>query len=130
MNKIHIIGNLTRDPVLKKVQTANGEVSCCTFAVAVNDRRDRDKTDYFNVTVWRGLADNCAKYLSKGRKVAVVGSISLHTYNAADGTTRASMEVQGEDVEFLSSSQTTQQETTQQPTAPKYQQIQTEDVPW
>ena len=106
MNKLMIIGNLTRDPELRT--TPNG-VSVCSFTVAVNRRTRRDdqsgqpEADFFRVSAWRQLGDNCAKYLAKGRKVAVVGAVSVRTYQANDGSTRASLEVTADDVEFLSS---------------------------
>ena len=107
MNKLTIIGNLTRDPELRT--TATG-VNVCDFTVAVNRRQRRDaqnngqpEADFFRVSAWRQLGENCAKYLAKGRKVAVVGSVSVRTYQANDGTTRATMEVNATDVEFLSS---------------------------
>jgi len=108
MNKLTIIGNLTRDPELRV--TPNG-VNVCDFSVAVNRRLtaqqkangQQQEADFFRVTAWRELGENCSKYLAKGRKVAVVGSVSVRTYQAADGTTRATMEVNATDVEFLSS---------------------------
>jgi len=106
MNKLTIIGNLTRDPELR---TTSAGVNVCSFTVAVNRRNRRDdqngqpEADFFRVTAWRQLADICAKYLAKGRKVCVVGPVSVHTYTGNDGTTRASLEVNADDVEFLSS---------------------------
>ena len=106
MNKLTIIGNLTRDPEPRVTSTG---VNVCTFTVAVNRRGRRDdqnaqpEADFFRVTAWRQLADVCAKFLSKGRKVCVVGPVSVHTYTGNDGATRASLEVTAEDVEFLSS---------------------------
>ena len=105
MNKLFIIGNLTRDPELRT--TAAGD-SVCSFSVAVNRRGRRDnqggqpEADFFRVTAWRALGENCSKFRSKGRKVAVTGSVRVSTYQAQDGTTRASLEVQADDVEFLS----------------------------
>ena len=72
--------------------------------MAVNRRRKADgqqDADYFRVTAWRQLADICQKYLAKGRKVAVVGPVSVSTYTANDGSTRANLEVTADDVEFL-----------------------------
>ncbi len=107
MNRLTIIGNLTHDPELRT--TPSGD-SVCSFSVAVNRRQRRDaqnngqpEADFFRVSAWRQLGENCAKYLAKGRKVAVVGSVSVRTYQANDGTTRATMEVNATDVEFLSS---------------------------
>lgn len=127
MNKLTIIGNLTRDPESRTVQTANGEATCCNFSVAVNNRKG--DADFFRVTVWRGLAENCAKYLVKGRKVAVTGSVSLHMYNAADGTTKGTMEVHGEDVEFLTPKAEGQPAAAPEPApAPKPEQYQQVDA--
>ena len=104
MNKLTIIGNLTRDPELR---TVGSGISVCDFTVAVNRRRTaqngQPETDFFRVTAWRQLGENCSKYLAKGRKVCVVGPVSARTYQANDGTTRVSLEVTAEDVEFLSS---------------------------
>lgn len=103
MNKIFLIGNLTRDP--ESNTTASG-VPFCRFTVAVNRRFARDaaeNTDYFNVITWRGTAEACAKVLTKGRKVAVSGSIQIRSYEGNDGTRRQAVEVTADDVEFLSS---------------------------
>lgn len=105
MNKLVIIGNLTRDPEKRTVQGSDGDVSVCSFSVAVNRRgrqAEGQEADFFRVTAWRGLGENCAKYLQKGRKVCVVGPVSVRTYAGNDGQTRASLEVTADDVEFLS----------------------------
>ena len=106
MNKITLIGNLCADPQLRS--TPNG-IPVCTFTVAVNRRRaagaeagQQPEADFFRVTAWRQLGENCNRYLAKGRKVAVVGAVQVSTYTAQDGTTRASLEVTADDVEFLS----------------------------
>ena len=102
MNKIWIIGNLCADP--QKRSTADG-TAVCTFTVAVNRRQSakagQPDADFFRVTAWRKLAENCVAYLAKGRKVAVVGSVSVNTFNGSDGKTRAILEVNADDVEFL-----------------------------
>jgi len=104
MNKLTIIGNLTRDPELR---TTSSGINVCTFTVAVNRRRsansNQPEADFFRVSAWRQLGENCQRYLAKGRKVAVVGAVSVQTYVGNDGTTRASLEVNADDVEFLSS---------------------------
>lgn len=104
MNKCVVIGNLTRDPELRTANTTSGQVSVCNFSVAVN-RRGGKETDFFKVTAWRGLAENCSRYLSKGRKVCVVGPVSLNSYQASDGSTKASLEINAEEIEFLSPSE-------------------------
>ena len=106
MNKIILIGNLTRDPELKT--TPNG-YSVCEFTIAVNDRNARrqqngqESAQFFRISAWRQLGENCQRYLAKGRKVFVSGPLTARTYQANDGTTRVSLEVQADDVEFLSS---------------------------
>jgi single-strand DNA-binding protein len=104
MNKLTIIGNLTRDP---ESRTTAGGSTVCSFSVAVNRRRTQNsnqpEADFFRVSAWNALGENCQRYLAKGRKVAVVGRVSVSTYQGQDGTTRASLDVMAEDVEFLSS---------------------------
>lgn len=102
MNKIFLIGNLTRDP---EASETNSGVSVCRFTIAVNRRKVGDaepQTDFFNVTAWRGLADVVAKHCKKGNKVAVSGSIQIRAYEANDGTKRTSVDVVADEVEFLS----------------------------
>jgi single-strand DNA-binding protein len=107
MNKLTIIGNLTRDPELR---TTSQGIQVCSFTVAVNRRQSRanadngqNEADFFRVTAWRQLADICSRYLAKGRKVCVIGPVSVSTYTGNDGTARFSLEVTADDVEFLSS---------------------------
>lgn len=102
MNKIFLIGNLTKDVDLG--QTNNG-IYYAKFSIAVNrpfTNKEEKKTDYFNVVVWRTLAENCAKFLTKGKKVAIIGSLQTNQYETADGSKRISVEIQCSDVEFLS----------------------------
>lgn len=101
MNKLFIVGNLTRDPDLRVTQSG---LDVCSFTVAVNRRRREgqpQEADFFRVTAWREMGKNCKQYLAKGRKVAVTGSVSVSTYQAQDGSTRAQLEVTADDVEFL-----------------------------
>lgn len=100
MNKCILIGNLTADPQLR---TTPQGISVCDFTVAVNRRGGQNnEADFFRITAWRQLGENCAKYLAKGRKVYVSGPVSARTYQANDGSTRVSLEVTADDVEFLS----------------------------
>lgn len=105
MNKLIIIGNLTRDPELRVTQ--NG-VSVCRFTLAVNDRRKNQDGDvtvqYFQVSAWRQLGEACGKYLAKGKKVFVSGPVTARTYQGREGGTQVSLDVTAEDVEFLSPS--------------------------
>ena len=103
MNKVILVGNLTRDPEL--ITTANG-VSLCWFSLAVQRRfagQDGEReADFINIVVWRGQADNCYKYLKKGSKCGIVGSLQTRSYDAQDGTKRYSTDVVADEVEFLS----------------------------
>lgn len=103
MNKIFLIGNLTRDPEMRSTQSG---IPVCTFTVAVNRRRQsaeagQQEADFFRVTTWRQLAENCNRYLAKGRKVGVSGTLTLQNYTGNDGQQRYSLEVQADEVEFL-----------------------------
>jgi len=105
MNKVVLIGNLTRDPEL---QTTNGGVSVCRFALAVtrrfaNSDGERD-ADFINITVWRNLAETCHKYLKKGSKCAVIGRIQTSSYDAPDGSKRYTTDVVADEVEFINNS--------------------------
>ena len=101
MNKIILIGNLTRDPESRTTPSGH---TVCNFDIAVNERRGgQDNTLYFRIAAWDKTGESCQRYLSKGRKVFVAGPLSYRTYQANDGTTRVSLEVNANDVEFLSS---------------------------
>lgn len=97
---------MVRDPEQRTTQTG---VTVTNFTVAVNRRRrgdqgnDQPSADFFNVAAWRERGELCAKYLSKGKKVCVIGPVSVRTYQANDGTTKAQLEITADEVEFLSS---------------------------
>ena len=114
MEKLQIIGNLTRDPELRTTQTG---LSVCSFTVAVNQKPSRAQREanqqppakFFRVTTWRELAENCAKYLAKGRKVYCEGTIDTSAYiGQQDGQPHAGLEMTANEVEFLSSRGDTQ----------------------
>ena len=102
MNKVFLIGNLTRDPELTET---SGGVSVCHFAIAVNrsytSSDGERQTDFFNVTAWRGLAENVARFTKKGSKVAVSGSVQIRNYEDNQGARRTAVDVIAQDVEFL-----------------------------
>ena len=123
MNKITLIGNLTNDP--EKRATPNG-TSVTSFTIAVNRRGQDKQTDFFRINAWRGLADSCAKFLAKGRKVAVVGELQARTYEAKDGKTKVSLDVQADEVEFLSPAEQKQEK----PKTDEWQDISSKDLPW
>lgn len=104
MNRCVIIGNLTFDPALRYVDLSGGQTAVCELNVAVNRRYgDREQTDYFRVTVWRGAAEACAKWLHKGSKICASGAVSTRAYVRRDGSAGASLEMTADEVEFLSS---------------------------
>ena len=102
MNKVFLIGNLTRDPEL--TETASG-VPVCHFAIAVNrtySGQDGERqTDFFNCTAWRATAETIARYTKKGNKVAVGGSIQLRNYEDNQGVKRTAVDIIVQDIEFL-----------------------------
>lgn len=103
MNKVILVGNLTRDPELS--ETPSG-VAVCKFSIAVNrphaNSDGERQTDFFNIVVWRGQGENAAKYLKKGSKVGIVGSLQNRSYEDKDGVKRSVTEVIASEVEFLS----------------------------
>ena len=135
MQQLMIIGNLTKDPELRT--TATG-LSVCSFTVAVNRRQTQQQrqnhqqpeADYFRVSAWRERGEVCAKCLSKGKKVCVIGTGVARAYTTSKGEAAASLEVTADEVEFLSS----RNEGQQQSEPPKqvdqqtgYEQVQMED---
>ena len=102
MNKVFLIGNLTRDPEL--TETPSG-VPVCRFAIAVNrnyaSQDGERQTDFFNCTAWRAMAETIARYTKKGNKVAVTGSIQLRNYEDNQGVKRTAVDIIAQDIEFL-----------------------------
>lgn len=102
MNKAILIGNLTKDPDSR--MTANG-IAVCTFSIAINrkftNQSGERQADFIPIVCWRGLAENCSKYLHRGSKVAVSGAIQTRTYEAQDGSKRYVTEVVADEVQFL-----------------------------
>ena len=107
MNKVFLIGNLTRDP---EMRSTSAGIPVCNFSIAVNRRKNtqtgQQETDFFNIVAWRQLAELCGRYLAKGRKVAVCGSIQIRSYEAQDGSKRTAVDIVADDVEFLSPANT------------------------
>lgn len=103
MNKVILIGTLTRDP---EINTTSTGLSVTKFTLAVTRRHANSEgereTDFINVVAWRTLAENCHKFLKKGSKAGVVGTLQIRSYEAQDGTKRYSTEVIAEEVEFVS----------------------------
>lgn len=125
MQQITIVGNLTNEPELRT--TPNGK-TVCNFTVAVNRRRKvegQPEADFFRVAAWGKSGENCQKYLAKGRKVCVTGTVSARAYMAQDGNPRASLEVLADDVEFLSP-----KGTGGEAPANEYTPVDDNDLPW
>lgn len=104
MNVCHLIGNLANDP---EVRTTQSGLCTCSFRLAVQRRfkgaDGQRETDFISIVAWRQTAELCAKYLAKGRKVAVTGSLQMRSYQAQDGQKRTVAEVVADSVEFLTS---------------------------
>jgi single-strand DNA-binding protein len=100
-------GNLTRDPELRSLPSGT---SVCELRIACNSRRKDqstgewvDKPNYFNVKVWGAQGENAARYLSKGRPVAIDGRLDWHEWESQDGTKRQATDIIAESVQFLGS---------------------------
>ena len=121
MNKVYLIGNLTRDPELS--ETTSG-IAVCRLSIAVN-RTYNNEVDYFNITVWRAVAENCGKFLKKGSKVAVCGSLQNRSYEDKDGNKRNYTDIVASEVEFLSTK--TNGEGGEQPARPTLDTVPSDD---
>ncbi len=101
MNKITAVGRLTADPTI--TESANG-AALCHFTVAANTRRKnaagQPLTNFYRCTVWRAIAENCARYLHKGDMVTISGDLALTEYSDRNGQPRCSLEVDVSDVAF------------------------------
>ena len=107
INRVVLVGNLTKDPELRN--TPSG-MSVCSLRLAVNTRRKDnatgqwiEKPNYFDVTVWVNQGESCAQYLSKGRPVAIDGRLEWREWDAQDGTKRQAVEIIADSVQFLGS---------------------------
>ena len=104
MNKVILIGRLTRDPELR--YTGNN-IPAATFSIAVNrpfsNQAGEREADFFNITVWRKQAENVKNYLSQGSQVAIEGRLQTRSYDDANGQKRYVTEVVADNVEFIGS---------------------------
>ena len=129
------------------MRSTQSGISVCSFTVAVNRRQtaaqrasgQQAEADFFRVSAWRELGENCAKWLIKGKKVCVIGPVSVSTYSGQDGKTYANLEVLAQDVEFLSpagvteNTQAAPQQHTQQtamPIAGGFTAVETDELPF
>jgi single-strand DNA-binding protein len=106
INRVVMTGNLTRDPELRNT---NSGTPVCSLRIACNTRRKdesgnwTDKPNYFDVTVWDAQGENCAKFLSKGRPVAIDGRLEWREWQDKDGNKRQSIDIIADAVQFLGS---------------------------
>jgi single-strand DNA-binding protein len=105
INRVIITGNLTRDPELRSLPSGN---SVCSLRVACNGRRRNpstqdweDQPNYFDVTVWGAQGENCSRFLSKGRPIAVDGRLQWREWSDKEGQKRQSVDIVADSVQFL-----------------------------
>ena len=104
MLKLEMIGNLTRDPESRTFQKGETDGKVCNFTVAASVGYGQYKrTGFIRVTAWNGLGKTCMEYLKKGSKVYVSGTPTVNVYTNKDGNAAGNMELQLDDIEFLSS---------------------------
>lgn len=102
MNKVVLIGRLTKDPDLQFLPGSGKAVTKFTFAVERRFSKDGQKeADFIPIVVWNKIAESAANYLSKGRLAGVAGRIQTRSYEANDGTRRYVTEVVADEVQFL-----------------------------
>src|SRR4051812_7705231 len=106
INRVVMTGNLTRDPELRSLSSG---MSVCSLRIACNTRRKgasgewEDKPNYFDVTVWGAQGENCARFLTKGRPVAIDGRLEWREYQTQDGQRRQAVDIIADSVQFLGS---------------------------
>ena len=105
INRVVLVGNLTRDPELKHLPSGT---ALCSLRIAVNTRRKdesgqwTDKPNYFDISVWGNQGESCAQYLAKGRPVAIDGRLEWREWEATDGSgKRQAVEIVADNVQFL-----------------------------
>ena len=133
MNSVVLIGNLARDPEIRYTQT---QLAVCSFTLAVNRQRTRNNenpgADFIRINTFGKLAENCSKYLQKGRKAAVKGRIQTGSYTDKEGQKIYTTDVMAETVEFIGAPlQNNGQQRNQQANNPPMQQeqIPDDDIP-
>lgn len=99
LNRVILIGRLTRDPELRYTQQGT---AVARFTLAINRKFKREETDFIDIVVWQKQAENCAQYLTKGQMAAVEGRLQVRNYEGQDGQKRKAVEVVADDVKFLS----------------------------
>jgi single-strand DNA-binding protein len=104
INRVTVTGNLTRDPELRSLPSG---MAVCSLRIAVNTRRKgqdgqwEDKPNYFDVTVWGAQGENCSRFLTKGRPVAIDGRLEWREFTDKEGNARQAVQIVAEAVQFL-----------------------------
>lgn len=110
MNSVHLIGRMTRDPELR--YSGDSQMAVCRFSIAIDRGKDRDGNDrgadFPNIVVFGKTAENCEKYLTKGRKVAIAGHLQTGSYTNKDGVKVYTTDVIADRVEFIDWGEKTQ----------------------
>lgn len=131
MNKCILSGNLSKEP---EFQTTTNGVAVCKFSLAVprqfKSSDGERETDFLNIVTWRGLAENCNKYLKKGSKAGVCGSIQTRSYKSNDGSTKYITEIIAEEVEFYSISKQTDNTTNKKEEQVKFEPVDDGNLPF
>ena len=110
MNKFIGLGNLTKDPELKEIKSGK---SVCTFSIAINNKVNNSVT-YIDVETWNKSAQNCSRFLSKGRKVLIEGRLQLNTWQSQSGESRTKLFCVADLVTFLDKSENQDSSATQE----------------
>ena len=128
MNKYIALGNLTRDPKYREVK---GDNKVCDFAIAINNKVN-NSVFYIDVETWNSVAENCNRFLSKGRKVLVEGRLASSSWKTKDGENRTRTYCVAEKVTFLDKSDDNPQSENSRPQEPKSEEIEDEfaDIPF
>ena len=104
INKVILIGNLGADPELKHVPSGD---AVCDLRLATNESwtdkagQKQESTEWHRIVVWGKMAENCAKYLSKGRQIYVEGKLATRSWDDKEGNKRYTTEIKARDIQFL-----------------------------
>ncbi len=104
MNKVVLMGRLTKQPEFKVINT---DTAVCSFTLAVNKGRKNDEADFVNVVTWRNTAEFCNKYFLKGQRIAISGRLQTRSWETEEGTKRYITEVIADEVFFADSKKNT-----------------------
>ena len=124
MNKFIGLGNLTRDPKFREIK---GDNKVCDFAIAINNKAP-NSVFYIDIETWNTVAENCNRFLSKGRKVLVEGKLNMSTWQTKSGENRTRIFCRADTVTFLD--KTEEQENSSEPKAEEVEEDEFADVPF